>query len=110
MCIAVLGIVVDICLTCLVIAEDGLVVEGIETKLILALHLAYSLILLKTVFPSINKDSRRSHVEKRDGEGVEAPPALRGQCHNQRGQHLLVIDECTTIYKSLNSSSSSWWT
>ena len=53
MCIAVLGIVVDIYLTCLVIAEDGLIVEGIETKIILALHLSYSVLLLKTVFPII---------------------------------------------------------
>lgn len=50
MCIAVLGIVVDMCLAFFVITKKG-VVESAQTEIILGSHLAYSLILLKLVFP-----------------------------------------------------------
>ena len=50
MCIAVLGIVVDMCLAFFVITKEG-VVESVQTEIILGSHLAYSLILLKFVFP-----------------------------------------------------------
>jgi hypothetical protein len=46
MCIALLGTVMDIFLAFLAIAQNGFV-EGIQTEIILGLHLACSLILLK---------------------------------------------------------------
>ena len=50
--IAVLGMVVDALLGVLMIAQKGLV-ESTQTSTILALHLIYSVILLKLVLPII---------------------------------------------------------
>ena len=81
MCIAVLGIVVDICVACLVIAENGLVVEGIQkdhSGTSLGLFLGF----IQNCIPH-PADSRWSDLEKRDGARMEASLALRGQCHNE---------------------------
>ena len=51
MSIAMLGIVVDTVLEVLVIAHSGLVVEDAQTQILLVLHFAYSLTLLKIVWP-----------------------------------------------------------